>query len=159
MEVLESLFFEMAFHISAYYFPMWNLRAASIKTMAPMFTAFDRPHYRKLIPQHLKDKQTMPESIQHFFRDGAFVCSILGSPMHSVALDEAHEMLINKGIKTAVVRPTKAYLDRIQYFFPVRCQAIKQLKEQVFLFYDSSLPATKVKRTNASMCACTNHCS
>lgn len=33
---------------------MWNLRTASIKTMAPMFTAFVRPHYRKLIPQHLK---------------------------------------------------------------------------------------------------------
>ena len=68
---------------------MWNLCTASIKTMAPMFTAFDRPHYRKLIPQHLKDLQTMPESILHFFRDGASVCSILGSPMHSVALDEA----------------------------------------------------------------------
>ena len=39
---------------------------------------------------------TMPESIQHFFRDGVFVCSI---PMDSVALDEAHDMLINKGIK------------------------------------------------------------
>ena len=33
---------------------MWNLRTASIKTMAPMFTAFVRPHYQKLIPQHLK---------------------------------------------------------------------------------------------------------
>jgi len=143
---------------------MWNLRTASIKTMAPMFTAFDRPHYRKLIPQHLKDMQTMPESIQHFFGDGAFVCSILGSPMHSVALNEAHEILINKGIKTAVVRPTKEYLDRILYFFPVRCQAIKQLKEQVFLhhspsqstiysMYDSSLPATNVEQNIASMCA------
>ena len=39
------LFFEMAFHISSYFFSirggMWNLRTARIKTMAPMFTAFD----------------------------------------------------------------------------------------------------------------------
>ena len=32
------------------------------------------------------------------------------SPVHSVTLGEAHEMLI----KTAVVRPTKPYLDRIE---------------------------------------------
>ncbi len=95
---------------------IWSLCTASIKTMAPMFAAFDRPHYRKLIPQHLKDLQTTPEAIQYFFRSGAFVCNILGSHMHSVALDEAHEMLINKGIKAAVVRPTKEYLDRILYF-------------------------------------------
>ena len=86
---------------------IWDLRTASIKTIAPMFTAFDRPHYRKLIPQHLKDLQTLPAAILHYFRDGAFVCSILGSHMHSISLDEAHEMLINKGIKAAVVRPTK----------------------------------------------------
>ena len=78
--------------------------------------------------------------------------------MHSVTLGEAHEMLI----KTAVVRPTKPYLDRILCFFPVRCQALKQLKEQVLLhhspsqsttysIYDSSLPATKVEQNIASI--------
>ena len=53
--------------------------------------------------------------------------------MHSVALDEAHEMLINKDIKAAVVRPTKEYLDRILFYFPVRSRALKQLKREVFL--------------------------
>ena len=33
----------------------WKLRTASIKMMAPLFTAFDRPHYRKILPQHLRD--------------------------------------------------------------------------------------------------------
>ena len=31
----------------------WNLRLAGLKTMAPIFCAFDRPTYRKLLPQHL----------------------------------------------------------------------------------------------------------
>ena len=53
--------------------------------------------------------------------------------MHSVALNKAHEMLINKDIKAAVVRPTKEYLDRILYYFQVRSQALKQLKREVFL--------------------------
>ena len=50
--------------------------------------------------------------------------------MHSVALDEAHEMLINKDLKTTIIRPTKEYLDRVLYYFPVRSQV---LKKQVLL--------------------------
>ena len=114
---------------------LWKLRTGSIKMMAPLFTAFDRPHYRKIIPQHLRDLQTLPENIQLFCEKGAFVCSISGSNMHSVALDEAHEMLINKDIKAAVVRPTKEYPDRILFYFPVRSRALKQLKREVFLDY------------------------
>ena len=33
---------------------LWKLRTGSIKMMVPLFTAFDRPHYRKIIPQHLR---------------------------------------------------------------------------------------------------------
>ena len=33
----------------------WKLRLASIKSMVALFTAFDRPKYAKLIPQHLLD--------------------------------------------------------------------------------------------------------
>ena len=56
-----------------------------------------------------------------------FACSINGNGMHSVSLDEAHEMLINKDLKAIVIRPTKEYLDRVLYYFPVRSQALKVL--------------------------------
>ena len=111
---------------------LWKLRTGSIKMMAPLFTAFDRRHYRKIIP-HLRDLQTLPENINLFCEKGAFACSISGSNMHSVALNEAHKMLINKDIEAAVVRPTKEYLDRILFYFPVRSRALKQLKREVFL--------------------------
>ncbi len=51
--------------------------------------------------------------------------------MHAVALDEAHEMLVNKDIKTSVVRPSREYLNRIMYYYPVRAKVCKQLKEQI----------------------------
>ena len=60
--------------------------------MAPLFAAYDRPHYQKLIPQHLKHVAVMPSSVKSCFESGAFVCS--KHNMRSVALDEAHEMLI-----------------------------------------------------------------
>ena len=57
----------------------------------------------------------MPPSVKRCFESGAFVCSISGKQMRSVALDEAHEMLVNKDLKTTIVRPTEEYLERILY--------------------------------------------
>lgn len=87
----------------------WDLRIASLKMMAPLFTAFDRVHYQKLIPHHLADLQNFPDKC---FRSGAFAVSMTGSKGHSVALDEAHEMCVDKDMKAAIVRPTKAYLQK-----------------------------------------------
>ena len=59
------------------------------------------------------------------------MCNIRGTKMHAVALDEAHEMLVNKDIKTSVVRPSREYLNRVMYYYPIRAKCCKQLKEQV----------------------------
>ena len=56
----------------------WNLRIASIKQMAAVFTACDRQHYSKLIPQHLADCAQMPDTIIRNFSKGGFVVSITG---------------------------------------------------------------------------------
>ena len=77
--------------------------------MAPMFGAFDRPHYQKLIPNHLRDLAKMPRDV---IESVAFVCSNSGKHTSSVALDEAHDMLVNKGLKT-IVGLSKEYLYRI----------------------------------------------
>ncbi len=74
----------------------WYLRMASLKLMAPVFTAFDHTNYQKLISQHLADVLCMPSALVTAFQQGAFVVSISGKTWHSVAIDEAHEMLINK---------------------------------------------------------------
>ena len=83
-----------------------------------MFVAFDRPHYQKLIPNHLRDFAKMPRDVLKFLESGAFVRSITGKHMSSVALDEAHKMLVNKDLKATIVRPSKEYLDRMLYLLP-----------------------------------------
>ena len=93
--------------------------------MAPLFVAFDRRHYHKLIPNHLGDLANMPNDVMKFLESGAFVCSVTGKHMRSVALDETHEMLVNKDLKITIVRPSKEYLDCMLYHYPVVLNAVK----------------------------------
>ena len=65
----------------------------------------------------------MPERIKNCLENGGFVCHIRGTKMCAVALDEAHEMLINKDIKTTVVRPSKDYLNKLMYYILLSCQS------------------------------------
>ena len=86
---------------------------SSMKTMAPVFTAFDHPTYQKLISNHTSDLLSLPQSVLLMFEQGAFVVNICGRPWHSVGLDEAHEMLINKHRKMSITKPTPDYINRI----------------------------------------------
>ena len=110
----------------------WDLRVASVKSMAAVFTAFDHITYQKLITQHLEDIATMPAPILTMFRQGAFVVSITGRPWHSVGIDEGHEMLINKDCKTSIIHPLPDYINRIAQHLPYRSKAIKNLQSQLF---------------------------
>ena len=109
----------------------WELRVASMKSMAAIFTAFDHTTYQKLITHHLEDIATMLAPILAMFRQGAFVVSITGRPWHSVGIDEAHEMLINKDCKPSVIHPLPDYITRIAQHLPYRSKAIKNLQSQL----------------------------
>ena len=100
--------------------------------MAAVFTAFDHNTYQKLISQHIEDIATMPTSIITMFRQGAFVVSISGRPWHSVGIDEAHEMLINKDCKTSIIHPIPDYISRVAQHLPYRSKAIKNLQSELF---------------------------
>ena len=100
--------------------------------MAPVFTAFDHTNYRKLIPRHLADLLRMPQSILTMFQQGAFVVSITGRTWHSVAIDEAHEMLINKACKMSIVRPSPDYVNRTARYLPYRTKALENLSFLLF---------------------------
>ena len=66
----------------------WHLRIGALKLMAPLFSVFDRPTYRKVIPMHLADCILLPTDITTSFCNGGFSISITGRPWHSVGIDE-----------------------------------------------------------------------
>lgn len=110
----------------------WDLRIGSLKSMASLFSAFDRPCYQKLLPQHISDIANYPSDVIECFRAGGFTVKITDGIGHAIALDEAHEMCVNRDMKMAVVRPTETYLKRTMHFFSYRIEAHKQLKLQLF---------------------------
>ena len=110
----------------------WDLRMGAIKSMAALFTAFDRPHYQKLIPQHIVGLLTIPEEVLSHLKKGGFTMSIRGRAGHSVGIDEAHEMCINRDCKEYITRPSADFINRTAMFLPVRAKAIKILKSKCF---------------------------
>ena len=118
----------------------WYQRMVSLKLMAPVFTAFDHQNYQKLISQHLADVLCMPPELLAGFKQGAFVVSITGRIWHSVAIDEAHEMLINKECKTSITRPTPDYINRVAQYLPYRTKAMENIRKELF-------PETSSKET------------
>ena len=110
----------------------WNLRVAAIKEMAAIFTAFDRPNYQKLIPQHIRDMLNLPQNILANLEKGGFTVSLLGRPGHSVGIDEAHEMCVNRECKEFISRPSADTIHRTSLFLPIRSKAMHNIEEQIF---------------------------
>ena len=100
--------------------------------MAPLFNAFDRTTYQRIIPDYLHNYLTFPIEILNFFEKGGFAVNITNQGWHSVALDEAHEMCVNKDLKGAVVQSTQAYLQKTSFFFNYRVKLLKHFKAQLY---------------------------
>ena len=109
----------------------WTLRMAGLKEMAPTFWAFDRTTYCKLIPDHISDLKTFPPEVLHSFMQGCFSVAFTERISHCVALDEAHEMGINKGTKQLVVRPTEENMHRISCVMHYRSKIHEMVKHIV----------------------------
>ena len=112
----------------------WNLRMGSIKLLAAIFSAFDRPIYQELISRHLKEVLTMPSCFLHHLKKGSFSIRLSPTEWHGIALDECHEIKINKDAKLAVIHPSKYKMEFLSnyMYMSFRSSCVENLKKQIF---------------------------
>ena len=73
------------------------------------------------------DLLTIPNDVLSNLESGGFVISLKGHAGHSVAIDEVHEVYINKKSLTI----SRLY-HRTVLFLPVRAEVMKNLESEVF---------------------------
>jgi hypothetical protein len=111
----------------------WDLRCYCIKHFARITQITHSTYYNRLLPQHIADMLTYPDSILSHFKKGGFVMNVQGHNWHSQAFDEGHESCINKDVKMSMTSTSTASLAKLVNYFPYRGQALKNLKMQLGL--------------------------
>ena len=108
----------------------WDLRTGSLKELVAV----------SLIPNHLNDLALFPDYLTEHFKQGIFSIRLSQKEWCGVALDECHEMKINKDAKLAVIRPAPERMTSIANYLPFRAQSVNNLLAQI-------LPQTKKNTT------------
>ena len=115
----------------------WDLCTGSLKEVVAVYAAFDR---QLLIPNHLNDLALFPHYLTKHFKQGIFSIRLSQKDWYGVALDECHEMKINKDTKLAVIRPAPEIMTSITKYLPFKAQSVNNLLAQI-------LPQTKKNTT------------
>ena len=111
----------------------WTMRMAAVKTIAKLFHAFDRYNYAKWLPVHLSHMFALPSYILNHFKSGGFACSLKGTNLASIGLDETHETTINKDVKAVIQRNTPKHIDVMVSTLRFEARMLSNLFEQVSL--------------------------
>ena len=82
----------------------------------------------------------MPKEILKDLQSGKFVASLSGRPGHSIAIDKAHEMKVNKDLKSAIVRPSTENMNTLSLYLGHRVKMIDNLKRQLMKQQTTSMP-------------------
>ena len=110
-----------------YYFSVrsgnWLLRNSCLRILIPLIFAYNHNKYESLCCKAIMDTLTLPDDLIKKFLKGEWTVSVKGRPFHNLALDEAHESIINLRLKTITSRPSHfrtvelsnfmSYLDKI----------------------------------------------
>ncbi len=84
----------------------WVLRNSALRAFTPLFFAYNHYKYEELATFAIIDSLTLPEDVLVKFLKGEWTVSAKGRPHHNLALDEAHECMINLRLKTITSRPS-----------------------------------------------------
>ena len=138
----------------------WSLRLSAIKAMAPLFAAFDQSIYMQIIPHHLNEICNYPKPILQCLQMGGFTVSLTGQNWNRIGFDEAHEIKINKDLKSAIVRPSPGYLEKMSIFFNYRIRAYDNFTNQIMpIKQKNPLISSKDQINNENIDAIIRHVS
>ena len=101
----------------------WPLKNSCLKIITQLFFAYSHNKYEYLSMSTIRDSLTCPDEFLKVFINGEWTCSVRGRPYHNLAIDEAHECIINNRVNNITSRPSHfrtveladfiAYADRI----------------------------------------------
>ena len=104
----------------------------------PVFHEFDCSNNIKIIPNHLAEIKCLPLSLLDHFKNDGFVASVRGNTWSSVALDESHEICINKDVKAAISRLSDDYKSKMVLYLSYRTEFLKNFRSQLSVFSETS---------------------
>lgn len=90
----------------------------------------------------------MPSNILHHLQKGCFSVRLSATEWHGIAIDECHEMKINKDAKLAVVHPSKHKMEFLSNYIMFRSACVENLKKQIFPEREVSTQAFSHCRTS-----------
>ena len=136
---LSSFWAQMLIYLHAYvgfYFAVrsgnWFLRNSCLKVISELYFAYSRNKYEVLSMSAIANSYTYPIEVIHHFTHGQWTVSVKGRPFHNLALDEAHESIINRRLKSITTRPSHFRMVELADFMAYLDTMMSGFEEYVF---------------------------
>ena len=132
-----------------YYFSVrsgnWLLRNSCLRALLPTIFAYNHNKYEELCCTAIIDTLTFDDDLIQHFLNGKWTVSVKGRPFHNLALDEAHESVINLRLKTITSRPSHFRTVELSNFMSYLDKIVRGFESLVYR-YKQTEPVQQRKR-------------
>ena len=139
---LSSFWSQILIYLHAYigfYFAVrsgnWFLRNSCLRVISELYFAYARNKYEVLSINAIANTCTYPSELIHHFVHGQWTVSVKGRQFHNLALDEAHECIINKNLKSITTRPSHFRMVELANFMAYLDVVMNGFEDQVFKWH------------------------
>ena len=102
---------------------------SAIKSLIPLFFAYNHYNYEEVATT---DAMTFPNDVLKWFLRDGWTVSAKGRPHHNLALDEAHESMINICLKTITSRPSHFRTVEMSNFMSYLDMVVRGMEGQLY---------------------------
>ena len=109
------------------------LRNSCLRALLPLIFAYNHNQYEELCTTAIMDTLTLSDDVLKQFISGGWTVSVKGRPFHNLALDEAHESVINLRLKTITSRPSYFRTVELSNFMAYLDKVVRGLEEILYI--------------------------